>query len=594
MSSSSRTLRALQGILAACFLVLLVLRATWGPDFHEYLLWSHVAKTGDIFRIEHDVLSPSGVPFSQWSHGPGFLLALGRYTAFGPLGERVAALLFAGLFGALFWWAFADVLRLAAGVRPVLAWLGAGLGFVATHLGYYSHVHASESFSFAALALGARWALAGRPGRVLDALVVGSCCALLLLVRPQLLPYGVVVLGVYAVRLRREAPDRSIRLGLCAAAPLAVAAIQVAWANRWMTGSLFVSPYTFGDGGFRSLDPSRPELLAVLVHPWHGLLVYHPFYALAFAALVTRLVAARDASERWLCAAIGAAVLANYGIQASWYCWWLGTGTFGMRGLGVAAVLLVPIFVRHVAALPPRGARAVAWIAAALASALWSLGLLWQGETSFFRFEELGNAQRAAFGAPWFLAPVGAAAAGAWAVLRIAAPKGDRWAGTVAGSLGALVLVYLVGRGEDPHARQPDMPVLPVVLLSLFAACAAAAVGLAAARATVRGVATSWLSVAIGCALLAILAGECVLFARVAARTEAAIANPAPPDRVYRGTAPAQLGEIEATYEEYRMVEGFEDAKERLRAYVATFPGSKPVEPEHRPALEEALRNEGR
>ena len=49
-------------------------------------------------------------------------------------------------------------------------------------------------------------------------------------------------------------------------------------------------PYVYGGAGFTSVDLWHPELRAVLVHPWHGLLSYHPLYGVAFAAVVNSLV----------------------------------------------------------------------------------------------------------------------------------------------------------------------------------------------------------------------------------------------------------------------------------------------------------------
>ena len=105
-----------------------------------------------------------------------------------------------------------------------------------------------------------------------------------------------------------------------------------------MTGSLLGSPYSFGDGAFRSLDFARPELAAVLLHPWHGLLTHHPLYAVGFAALIVLIVRVRSLPERlfWLSCAI--VIVLHVYSQAAWYVWWLGKQTFGMRGLGVSAV----------------------------------------------------------------------------------------------------------------------------------------------------------------------------------------------------------------------------------------------------------------
>lgn len=68
--------------------------------------------------------------------------------------------------------------------------------------------------------------------------------------------------------------------------PIAIGFIQVGMVNHWMTGDFFSSTYYFGNEEFKSVDFAHPEFLAVLFHSWHGLLTYHPLYALGFIALV--------------------------------------------------------------------------------------------------------------------------------------------------------------------------------------------------------------------------------------------------------------------------------------------------------------------
>jgi hypothetical protein len=119
----------------------------------------------------------------------------------------------------------------------------------------------------------------------------------------------------------------------------------------------------------------------VLLHPWHGLLVYHPLYALGVAAAIWRIWRPVSAAERALWGVVLIALAAHVYLQASWFAWWLGTDTFGSRGLSVASVILVPALLRVLAG-SGRAARVVgreAMVVAAAVCALWSYLLLLGG-----------------------------------------------------------------------------------------------------------------------------------------------------------------------------------------------------------------------
>jgi len=126
------------------------------------------------------------------------------------------------------------------------------------------------------------WLVVLRVWRLLDVLFVGTLCAFLIVIRAYCVIYAALALGGMLYRLATQTPKLSrwrwLGWGATAALPLIGALVQLAFVNRWMTGSPFRSTYGFGFGAFASLDWTHPELLAVLAHPWHGLLVYHPLY----------------------------------------------------------------------------------------------------------------------------------------------------------------------------------------------------------------------------------------------------------------------------------------------------------------------------
>ena len=220
------------------------------------------------------------------------------------------------------------------------------VAFAGTHLGFYSFTHSSEILSFGCLALIAYRLCVRRPLEALDLLGLGALCGMLVVVRAHLVLYLPLIFGVAVWRLLRESPARRwpAWAGLVSlfAAPVILAVVQVGMVNNWMTGSPLRSPYSFGDAGFRSLDLVRPDFLTVLVHPWHGLLTYHPLYALCFALVVAGIFRG-SRPARLLHLGIAATLLGHLYIQAAWYCWWLGLWSLGNRGFGVGALLLVPV-----------------------------------------------------------------------------------------------------------------------------------------------------------------------------------------------------------------------------------------------------------
>src|SRR5689334_10881693 len=273
-----------------------------GPDFGHYIDWAVAALDHNIFALRGDILSPAGVPYSLWSFEPGVLFALTERATGGVLTLTEAAYLTGWLAAIALWVAAAfavsaavraetDSLAPTLRVREPAVDGSAGRRalappadrerpdadattmvvlaamFVGTHAGLYSHVYATEVFGMSLVA--SVWALGycRQPWTAFDAAAAGILTGLLFLVRPYLVVYAI---GPIALGTRLD-PKRLLAAGV----PLIVAAAQYLVVNRWMTGSPWQPPYLFGDDAFRSVDLMHPELRAVLVHPWHGLLAYH-------------------------------------------------------------------------------------------------------------------------------------------------------------------------------------------------------------------------------------------------------------------------------------------------------------------------------
>jgi len=571
---------------------LLLPASSGGADFNRHLDWARAAASADIFELRSGVRSPMGVPLSQWSHGPGLLLALGglafdvetRLRAYlGGLKSamepgRLGAHLIGWAAALVFWWAMLGLLRRAARGDGALVMLGAGILFLGTHAGYYSHAHGSETFAYAVGAVLALHLTAGREAEWLDGLWIGSAIGLLVLIRPHLAIYGVPALVMTCVRLLRAPATHGKPLALLLLFfPIVIAGLQVALTNRWMTGSPLRLPHVFGSGAFQSLDWAQPELFAVLLHPWHGLLVYHPLYALGAVALATLALRTASRTERLVGVAIGAIILIHLYIQAAWYVWWLGFGAFGMRGMAIAAVVLVPVLIRAtVDARTPWGRRA--WILLALGASLWSYLLLLRGPTQFFSYADVLRAQGTAlpelFGATRLLAlTLGLLVALLFvrrALVRSRAAPRDRLVEGGAILLGVLSLAYLVER----VVYLVDRFGLPAASLVLWGGVALLLVALFPSLSRdplprpfwgSDGARTEALA---GWGVVTVFAVMLLLFARLAVHTEQRIAAGIEPDRLFAYSSAVHLEEVRHSYREYLLVPGFTAKKAALLEFL--------------------------
>jgi hypothetical protein len=568
---------------------LLLLAATGGPDCLRYLDWSRAAGSGDILELASPARSVLGVPLSQWSHGPGMLFALPQLLPWpyrlipaewlGPLDDFRGIGWLASL---LLWWAlWRSSGRILPGARGARVFLLAA-GFLGTHLGFYSIQHASESLALATLATLTCWLIA-TPGRCArDAVVVGVLCGLLVMIRSHLVLYvfPAMVLLIRRLRANGNGAGSGRFLGYLGLAllPTICAAAQAAVVNRWMTGSMVLSPYDFGAGGFASLDWGRPELAAVLLHPWHGLLVYHPLYGVGFACLVAEAWRERSRPAGRFYMVLAATILIHVYLQASWYVWWMGVGTFGMRGLGVTAVpLLMVIGVVLARRISER--RSVGGLATAiLACCIWSFVLLCQGMTNFATLGELLSAQLHALGRIETAAPLAVVAGGAclWMLWTSDNPWGGPRRGTqdpfaaCACCLAALAVLYLAG---PPTAARAGLLPVRIVLAAAALTTLPFAVG-GALRGRVGGhepppIPRRLPEQALPLALVAIFAASSLLFARLAVRTELRIAAGELDDAGDGAAARVDLRELEDALREYGTVAGFDHKKAALREYLS-------------------------
>jgi len=559
-------------LLGAPFALMLLIAAAGGPDCLRYLDWARAVRGADILQLGDGTLSPLGLPLSQWSHGPGLFYALPRMLPWpyalvpaellGPLDDFRLVGWLASL---ALWFALFRSMRQLLGGAVSGSLLLCAIAFGGTHLGFYSLQHASESLSLGCLALLAYWLIVPRSWRALDVLFVATLCALLIVIRTHLGFYILPALGWMIYRLRSQSGSWKQRLTYTAliALPLSSALVQIAWVNRWMTGSILRSPYAFGDANFSSLDLARPELLAVLVHPWHGLLVYHPLYGVGFALLLWRTFRTESPAQRRLFGSIALALMAHLYLQASWYCWWMGVGTFGMRGMAASGVLLLPVIAHVMARRIERGKSNALLLTLLLGCCGWSFLLMIQGMTNFMTYGELVGAQVRTLLRPDVLAPLAL-----FGLLALTLTRGRHDTGRRSLAAAAIFLVcwtayYLCGLVIDLETALLRALPFRLGLGGLIGVLAALTLG----RGKPQAPPIYRPALLLPAAVVTLVIVTNLLFARLAFQTEQHILNSEGPPPSLAAQA-VDLDEVEESYFEYLRVPGFHQKKTALARFL--------------------------
>ncbi|MGH2621029.1 MAG: hypothetical protein ACRDHG_10735 [Anaerolineales bacterium] len=572
-----RLLSLALGCLCAAALLAL---ARNGPDFAQYLDWGQAFASGDIFEIQGSVLSPGNVPLTQWAHGTGLVLSLPQVLTGQRFSSSVSAIFAGWVAGLVFWWAMHRLLSRAAGGSVPLTLFGIGAAFLGTHAGFYSHTHGSESIGYA---LGAVLALSLLPSarwRLSDALAGGAAATLLIGVRPNLAIYvlpATILLGARAIAARRIVDKRTAAIGLgWVILTTTVAILQTVWVNYRMTGELLGSPYLFAGNGFRSIDLANPQFLAVLAHPWHGLVAYHPLYAVGAAALVTLAFSPRPLRERVAWIGLGLLILIQLYVQASWYVWWLGIWTFGQRGMSITAIILVPALVKVIRDLPfASGKRRNLWILLTLGACLWSYLLMLQGETSFHTYAQLTDAQAGLL--DWLTSPgtlathVGGIALTGVIVRRLIQRNQVERAGRLTlWAAGLLLILSLTYLGFRVAVGSSERVVLFGLVALALTAGSFSVLAISQRGANERVDLHHELPGAAGIAagMVGLFMVTTGLFARLALQTQVRIAADTPPTRVMLCSSRVRWDKVRESYEEYLQVPGFAIQKAGLRAFL--------------------------
>ncbi len=587
-------------ILAACLLA----GSIGGSDIGRYRAWVVALRGGDIFLIQSSVGSPLGLPLTHWSPGPGMLFVVPWLVLGNVVDANLAPLVAGWLSTLLFWWAYFRILAWASRGTFALTALGAGAAFLGTHAGFLSRSHASESLAIAFVALLVASAVDPDEGLVASSWTVGCSTALLVAIRSHYAVYALPALLLAAGRIfdvgfarsgigrdSNEGARHRLVAALLLLAPLLIAVFQQGIVNRWMTGSVASSPYVFGDSVFRSINWLDPLFFPVVAHPWHGLLVYHPLYALGFVAAVICLIRSTSRRERILWAGAIVAVAINLWIQAAWHVWWLGTRTYGVRGMAPAAVVLVPAVVRVIAdARSTDGIAQVAkrrvWVVATALSCLWSFLMLLQGPSQFYTWSAVFAGQRAAIAglldverAAWVLAVAMLAGVWLWARSHDRLVGADLLVVLSASLLWLLSLEYGLAsalRGWRSGNSKLFLPAALILILTgsifVLTRLAAGLIDRYRRQGQDRVSASDELarSLARLSITLAFLMGT-VLFGRLALNTENRLAEGDIPDRNYAYVASFDVQSALTGFREYHRIDGFERRKEALRRFLSSY-----------------------
>lgn len=551
-----------------------------GADYPRYAQWVEAFESYNVLKVRSTVLSPVGVPVSHWSHAPALITnAIDRLLELLPFVETGLHTV-SWLATLALWWALFGLARLAARGDTLVFVFALAAAFVGTHTGFYSTHHSSEVFSLASLAVASYWAFSAGPERLRDTLLIGIACGLLLVVRVNLLmylPLPILARASCVWRARGGRLNRAVVLhALVLGVPLVAFGVQVLFFNYWMTGSPSRSPYVYGDAGFRSVDFAHPLFGTTLFHAWHGLLTYHPFYALGPVALVA-LAARRSLplTERALAGGALLALLSHLYLQASWWCWWNGTGTFGNRTLAVGGVIVVIAVARWLALLLEEHDRwqarvgAAALLAVSALSCVWSLLLFLQGHSNFQKWDKLLDAQRGYLLDHNVLAPLVISALLAIGFAFVARREQPDRAVAVAltGFITTLAAQAVCGSLLTGWCERHLETFTPVVLALFSAGVFALFVRLAAERSAPPNPTALARHVMVAALLWTFLAGSWA-FAKLASATKDVIADSKAPARKYAYRSTMVIDDIVDSVREYDEVEGFNRRKLAAKHFI--------------------------
>jgi len=327
---------------------LVFLRSVGGPDYGRYEEWAEALLRGSAASIESSTVSPSGMPVSAAAHGTGVVLGIFHllYPPFfsASLSARcVGVALF--LISSLALWGILDAIELQHRLKLLVY----SLFLAGTNFGYYFIYLASEAVTSAVIISLSWLVLTKKRNNFSSAIALGVGCCILITSRPQAVLALIPILGVFSWREFQKCDiARSALFFGVVGIGCFTGLLQVMQVNQWMTGSWLHSPYSFGDGTFRSVSlPSFAVAVKVLFSRRVGLLTFTPLLGLAFfASLGLSFRKSLPAEWRFFFGLSCLVNVANLAIISGFYAWNAGPRYFIPSAL--LLFLALPVTLREV------------------------------------------------------------------------------------------------------------------------------------------------------------------------------------------------------------------------------------------------------
>jgi hypothetical protein len=332
----------------------------------------------------------------------------------------------------------------------------------------------------------------------------------------------------------------------------------------------------YSDENFRSVDLAHPMFGTMLFHSWHGLLSYHPLSALGPVALAA-LTMRRDLrlTERVWAGYALFAVLAQLYLQASWWLWWNGMGTFGNRTVVLGSVVGALALARWLFLLnqsATRRSRVLAFVlhGFTLVACLWSFLLFLQGQSNHLTWGQLLQAQRETLLQSSVIVPMVVAIllSLGFGALTFKRHLGNALVTASTGFVSSLAAQGLLTELVRSATSRLGIAGLAPVLLSLVS-CAAFSlvVYLAKEREFLPRPLDLVRPLLAGTVLWIFVVGTWG-FSKLAVATEAEIAHPTAEIGNYRYRSTLVIDDLLECVNEYNLVQGFEERKRSSRHFI--------------------------
>jgi len=336
-------------VVAFCFLLSLFAIGTAGPgaDAAKYSEWGYFFLTRklDVFT-NYPAHFITRQPIITWSFGPGSVwstfssLARNRI----PIGAQTAGI-FLGILNLSVGLLFTTTIKHRTIHEKIFL---TSLIIFCTPVGFYFNHFSTEGLSVFLLLLfffGHNKLQVNNRISPFNLLLCSSSMYLLVAVRFSYLPMAVILLllSLYCLVKKNDLSfSQKIVRGAALISPMLWGVYSVSEINKLMSGNFF-GPYKVGDQLFSTVSLNHLHSFEILIHSWHGLLIYHPI----FIIFIYRLVRSMIPSLKSIGGVEVAMFLACLGIflitflsQAAWFIWWMGSGTFGARQFCASAIVI--------------------------------------------------------------------------------------------------------------------------------------------------------------------------------------------------------------------------------------------------------------